>query len=219
MRNSNLSMLIALALSLVIALPALAKKSSEPEEYDPTDIDECKIETVNRLSEKTEALATNWQGIRGTVRGIPERIGTATGKDNLDSLEAAMNEIVALELPVTVDVATMNIAVSRDNLTEEQAKVADELEALSKDLKEAPMKIAELPGQTQALISELQNFIPNIASEFQGNPIQAAVEVPKATQILKGQVDYLIALPEEIKATGDDLKAFFEGIAALGSAG
>ncbi len=218
MRKSNLSMWIALALSLVIALPAFAKKSDD-EDYDATDIDECKIETVNNLSEKTEALATNWQGIRGTVAGIPDRIGTATGKDNIDSLETAMNEIIALELPVTVDVATMDIAVSRDNLTEEQAKVADELESLSKDLKEAPNKIAELPGQTQALVSELQNFLPNIASEFQGNPIQAAVEVPKATQILKGQIDYLIALPEEIEATGNDLKAFFEGIAALGSAG
>jgi hypothetical protein len=218
MRKSNLNLLIALALSLVIALPALAKKSSD-EEYDATDIGECKIETVNRLSEKTEALATNWQGIRGTVRSIPERIGTATGKDNVDSLETAMNEIIALELPVTVDMATMKLDVSRDNLTEEQAKVADELEALSEELKKAPAAIAELPGQTQALITELQNFVPNIASEFQGNPIQAAVEVPKATQILKGQIDYLIALPEEIEATGNDLKAFFEGIAALGAAG
>ena len=218
MRKSNLSMLIALALSLVIALPAFSKKSEE-EEFDATEIDECKIETVNRLSQKTEALANNWEGIRGTVRGIPERISTATGKDNVDSLEAAMNEIIALELPVTVDVATMNVAVSRDNLTDEQAKVADELEALSNDLKKAPESIAQLPQQCQELGSELSSFVPNIASEFQGNPIQAAVEVPKATKILKGQIEYLTNLPEEIKATGDDLKAFFEGIAALGSAG
>lgn len=211
MYKSGFLVWIALALAAVLVVPAMAG------DFDATDIDECKIESVNQLSEKTEALATQWSGLRGTVDGIPTKIGEAAGEE-VNNVEAAIEKIIALDLPITVDVAAMSVGVDKEGLSAEQQTMAAAIEQLAADLKAVPADAASVSEKAVQLGTEISAFIPGVASEFKGNPIQAAVEVPKATGILKGQIEYLTALPEEIKSTVESVGTFFEGLASAAKA-
>ncbi len=225
----NRSWLVALALvigsSLVWAGPAFAKKNKSSDEsadegsedFDPENIDECKIESVNALSSKTEKLAGDWSSLKGKVDGIPTKIGEAAGKE-VATVDAAIEEILALELPLTVDVSSMKVSVDKEGLEGKKAAVAEAIEEVANEVKSVPGDATAVSDAAVALGTEISELIPNLASEFKGNPIQAAAEIPKATKILKNQVDYLTGLPDEIKSTVEMVPAFFEGLAEAAKA-
>jgi hypothetical protein len=221
MKNKNLLMLMALTLATVLVLPALAKKGSgdaaEDEEFDAENIDECKIESVNRLSTRTESLAQQWGELRGKVDPVPGQIGAAVGKE-VANFDQAVEELIALELPLTVDLTGPRISVDRENLDEKQTAAADVLDELSGQLGVVPAEGQRVIERATELGGECADLIPNVATEFKGNPLQAAIEIPKATQILKGQVEFLGGLPGEVESTVGQVQTFFEALAAASEA-
>ncbi len=221
MTRKNLLMLLVLALATALVLPAAAKKSSgdaaEDEEFDAENIDECKIESVNRLSTRTEGLAEQWGELRGRIDPVPGQIGEAVGKE-IGNFDQAVEEIIALELPLTVDLTGPKVSVDRENLDEKQTAAADVLEELTAQLDDVPAEGQRVIERATELGGECADLIPNVATEFKGNPLQAAIEVPKATQILKGQVEFLGGLPGEVESTVGQVQTFFEALAAAAEA-
>ncbi len=217
-RNGLVLMALTIGMSLLLAGPAFAKKAKDSgsdsgsSEFDPENIDECKIQSVNALSAKTEGLATEWGGLKGKVDAIPTKIGEAAGKE-VATVDAALEEIIALELPLKVDVAALSVSFDKEGMDEKKAAVCTAIEEVANEIKSVPDDATVVSDKAVALGTEISAFIPGVAGEFKGNPLQAAAEVPKATQILKGQVDYLTALPDEIKVTAEMVPAFFEGLA------
>lgn len=219
-RNGLILMALTIGMSLLLAGPAFAKKSNKDSgddkgssEFDPENIDECGIQSVNALSVKTEGLATDWSGLKVKVDGIPTRIGEAAGSE-VATIDAALEEIIALELPLKIDVAAMSVSIDKEGLDDKKTAMATAVEEVANEIKSVPDAATAVSEKAVALGSEIAAFIPGVAGEFKGSPLKAAMEVPKATTILKGQVDYLTALPEEIKTTVEMIPAFFEGLAA-----
>jgi len=167
---------------------------------------------VDALSEKTEDLATKWSGPRDAVAGIPAAIGTAAGAE-IDNVEAAIAEIVSLQLPLKVDVVNMSVSIDQENLDEKQAAVAAALEEVVGEVAKVPENSVALGEAAVALGEEAVNLSQTLPSEIQSNPM-LALKGPKAIECVAQQVEWLTTnLPEEIKLTGDTVKAFFEGLA------
>jgi len=202
-------LLFALVISASLIMPAAAKKKKE---FDPTSIDDTGIASVDALSEKTEDLATKWSGPRDAVAAIPAKIGTAAGSE-IDNVEAAIAEIAALQLPLKVDVVNMSVSIDQENLDEKQAAMAEALEGIVAECAKVPENSVELGEAAVALGEEAVNLSQTLPSEIQSNPM-LALKGPKAIETVAKQVEWLTTnLPEEIKLTGDTLKAFFEGMA------
>ena len=210
MLKRSFLLLFAAVICSALVMPAMAKKKKD---FDPTDIGDTGISSVDKLSEKTEALATKWSGPRDSVAGIPAAIGTAVGGE-IDNVEAAVAEIAALQLPLKVDVVNFSVSIDQENLDEKQAAVAAALEEVVAEVSGVPAASVELGEAAVALGEEAVNLSQTLPGEIQSNPM-LALKGPKAIESVAQQVEWLTTnLPEEIKLTGDTMKAFFEGLAA-----
>jgi len=218
MRNTLLLMA-----ALMLGLTLVASPAQAGDDFDATKIERCKVDSVNDVAEKTEAVAAQWGEVRGKVDAIPGSIGTATGS-SVETVDKAVEELLALNLPVTFDVASVKLVVNKENLDEKQTAVADALDGLMADLKEVPANIVEIgtkAGEVGAEAAEVGTEVAGKASEAGSNPLKAVKLAPyvAAAPVIASITKYLTEkLPEEIKTTQGTLDSFFAGMGKMAEA-
>ncbi len=204
MLRRNLFALLALgALVTLIAGPASAKKESN---FEPTEIKRIKVGSVDGMSEQIEGLATEWGEIRGIVDGIPGKVGEAAGEE-ISSIDQAVEKIIALDLPLSVSVAPFGINVDKEGLEGQKAEMAAVIEELGAELGKVPDRCAGMGEKGAAMVPQVME----IQADITADPMLAL----KAAGVVTSQVKYLTkTFPEEVEATGETVKVFFESLAA-----
>jgi hypothetical protein len=215
----NILVLLAVLMMGVVALPAVAGDK----DFDATKIERCKVDSVNDVAEKTEGVAAQWGEVRSKVDAIPGSIGEATGS-TIENVDGAVEDLLALNLPITFDVASMKLAVDKEGLDEKQTKAADALDGLMTDLKDVPAAFVEIgtkAGEVGAEAAEVGAEVAGKASEAGSNPLKAVKLAPyvAAAPVIASITKWLTeTLPAEVEATKVTLDGFFAGLGKMAEA-
>lgn len=209
--------------ALMMGVTLFASPAQAGEEFDATKIERCKVDSVNDVAEKTEGLAAQWGEVRTKVDAIPGAIGEATGSQ-IDNVDGAVEDLLALNLPVTFDVAGLNLALDRENLDEKQTKAADALDTLMADLATVPDALTEMvtkSAEIGAEATEVGTEVADKAAQAGNNPIKAVKLAPyvAALPVIKSMGDWLTkTLPAEIESSKTTLDGFFAGLGKMAEA-
>lgn len=220
MRNILFTMAALIIGCTLVAGPALA---GDDKEFDATKIERCKVDSVNDVAEKTEGVAAQWGEVRGKVDAIPGAIGEATGS-TIENVDGAVEELLALNLPIKFDVGAMKLEVDKENLDEKQQKAADALDKLMADLQEVPDSLTEIATKAAEVgveASEVGTEVADKASEAGSNPLKAVKLAPyvAAAPVITSIVKWLTeTLPAEVESTKTTLDGFFAGMGKMAEA-